>query len=59
MIGLLHSLQKDIMEVVGDNHVKINDFKDAISYCQNEIQNDFQKVNKWFKRSFRINYEYL
>lgn len=58
MIGLLHSLQKDIVDVVGDNHVKINDFKDAISYCQNEIQNDFQKVNKWFKRSNNIDFDF-
>lgn len=58
MIRLLHSLQKDVIDVVGENHAKINDFKDAISYCQNEIQNDFQIVNKWFKRSNYVDFDF-
>lgn len=58
MISLLHSLQKDVVDVVGDNHYKINDFKDAISYCQNEIQNDFQIVNKWFKKSNYVDFDF-
>ena len=58
MISLLHSLQKDVVDVVGENHYKINDFKDAISYCQNEIQNDFQIVNKWFKKSNYVDFDF-
>ena len=58
MISLLHSLQKDVIDIVGDNHAKTNDFKDAISYCQNEIQNDFQIVNKWFKKSNYVDFDF-
>lgn len=58
MIGLLHSLQKDVIDVVGDSNEKVNDFKDAISYCQNEIQNDFQIVKKWFKRSDYVDFDF-
>lgn len=58
MISLLHSLQKDVLDIIGDNNAKTNDFKDAISYCQNEIQNDFQIVNKWFKKSNYVDFDF-
>lgn len=57
MIVLLHSLQRDIVNVVGNNP-KINVFNDAISYCQNGIQKDFQIVNKWFKRSNYVDFDF-
>lgn len=54
MLSKLHTLQHDMVSVVGAGGTGVTSFNDAISYCQNGIQNDFQIVTKWFKRS---NYE--
>lgn len=58
MLGLLHSLQRDVTNVVGISNPKTRVFNDAISYCQNEIQNDFQIVTKWFKRSNYVDFDF-
>lgn len=54
MLSQLHTLQHDVVSVVGAGSTDVSCFNDAIGYCQNGIQNDFQIVTKWFKRS---NYE--
>lgn len=58
MIVLLHSLQRDVISVIGDDHPKKDFFNDAISFCQNGIQTDFQIVTKWFKRSNYVDFDF-
>ncbi len=58
MLGLLHTLQRDVTNVVGLSNPKNGVFNDAISYCQNGIQTDFQVVSKWFKRSNYVDFDF-
>ena len=58
MINKLHTLQRDVVSVVGSGSSGITAFNDAISYCQNGIQNDFQIVTKWFKRSSYVDFDF-
>ena len=58
MIVQLHSLQRDVISVIGDDHPKKDFFNDAISFCQNGIQTDFQIVTKWFKRSNYVDFDF-
>ena len=36
----------------------LTEFNDAVSYCQNGIQKDFQIVTKWFKRSNYVDFDF-
>ena len=58
MLNLLHTLQRDVVSVVGTGSTGVTAFNDAISYCQNGIQNDFQIVTKWFKRSNYVDFDF-
>lgn len=58
MLTLLHTLQRDVVSVAGTGSSGITAFNDAISYCQNGIQNDFQIVTKWFKRSNYVDFDF-
>ena len=58
MLTLLHTLQRDVVSVVGTGSSGVTAFNDAISYCQNGIQNDFQIVTKWFKRSNYVDFDF-
>lgn len=58
MINNLHSLQRDVLDVIGLDNSGITTFNDAVSYCQNGIQNDFQIVTKWFKRSNYVDFDF-
>ena len=58
MINNLHTLQRDVQEVVGTDNTGLTEFNDVVSYCQNGIQNDFQIVTKWFKRSNYVDFDF-
>lgn len=58
MINNLHSLQRDVLDLIGFNNNGITTFNDAVSYCQNGIQNDFQIVTKWFRRSNYVDFDF-
>lgn len=58
MLNHLHTLQRDVVSVVGTGSTGVTAFNDAISYCQNGIQNDFQIVTKWFKRSNYVDFDF-
>lgn len=58
MISKLHSLQRNVINVIGSDNIGISAFNDAVSYCQNGIQNDFQIVTKWFKRSNYVDFDF-
>lgn len=58
MINKLHSLQRDVLDVIGLDNSGVTSFNDAVSYCQNGIQNDFQIVTKWFKRSNYVDFDF-
>ena len=58
MISNLHALQRDVQGVVGLDDTGLIKFNDAVSYCQNGIQNDFQIVTKWFKRSNYVDFDF-
>ena len=58
MINKLHSLQRDVLDVIGSDNSGVTTFNDAVSYCQNGIQNDFQIVTKWFKRSNYVDFDF-
>ena len=58
MLNLLHTLQRDVVSVVGTGSTGVTAFNDAVSYCQNGIQNDFQIVTKWFKRSNYVDFDF-
>ncbi|MCQ2202184.1 MAG: hypothetical protein MJZ27_08860 [Bacteroidales bacterium] len=54
LIDALHTLGKDINNILPNNNSGLIQFNDAIGHCQNDIQNDIQAVARWFKRK---NYE--
>lgn len=58
MINNLHSLQRDVLDAIGSDNSGVTIFNDAVSYCQNGIQNDFQIVTKWFKRSNYVDFDF-
>lgn len=58
MINNLHALQREVLDVVGTDNAARTAFNDAVSYCQNAIQNDFQRVTKWFKRSNYVDFDF-
>ncbi|SEA55012.1 hypothetical protein SAMN05216462_1754 [Xylanibacter ruminicola] len=58
MLNNLHTLQRDVLNVIGSDNPGVNLFNDAVSYCQNGIQNDFQIVTKWFKRSNYVDFDF-
>lgn len=58
MINNLHTLQRDVLDVIGGDNSGVTNFNDAVSYCQNGIQNDFQIVTKWFKRSNYVDFDF-
>lgn len=58
MLNRLHTLQRDVLNVIGSDNSGVTSFNDAVSYCQNGIQNDFQIVTKWFKRSNYVDFDF-
>lgn len=58
MINNLHTLQREVINVIGTDNAGVTAFNDAVSYCQNAIQNDFQIVTKWFKRSNYVDFDF-
>ena len=58
MLNNLHTLQRDVLNVIGSGNAGVTTFNDAVSYCQNGIQNDFQIVTKWFKRSNYVDFDF-
>lgn len=58
MLNRLHTLQRDVLNVIGSDNQGVSTFNDAVSYCQNGIQNDFQIVTKWFKRSNYVDFDF-
>ena len=58
MLKNLHTLQRDVLNVIGSGNAGVTTFNDAVSYCQNGIQNDFQIVTKWFKRSNYVDFDF-
>lgn len=58
MINNLHTFQRDVLNMIGSDNTGVTSFNDAVSYCQNGIQNDFQIVTKWFKRSNYVDFDF-
>ena len=58
MINNLHTFQREVLNIIGTDNPGITSFNDAVSYCQNGIQNDFQIVTKWFKRSNYVDFDF-
>lgn len=58
MLEELHSLEKDITDIVGRTNTAWASFHDAITLCCNEIQNDIEVVNRWFNRSDSVDFSF-
>ena len=58
MLSLLHTLQRDMVTLVGAGSNGVISFNDTIGYCQNGIQKDLQIVTKWFKRSSYVDFDF-